>query len=146
MNTLLLLLCQWHQLPPVIDASLITPVTHVNQGSMLLKLIGWRHCPCFRWVPCILGTTTQTPGAEPGPTARYSGNMYNMYNRNKNRTGVSITPREPCSETLFRLRNLYPRSTQNTDVVSSINFFNSGISCLMVMLFISSGLIKVHVT
>ena len=76
MNTLLLL-CQRHQLPPVIDASLITPVTHVNQGSMLLKLIGWRHCLYFKWVPYIPGTTAQTTGVEPSPTARKSGNMYN---------------------------------------------------------------------
>ena len=59
-----------HQLPHVIDASHTTPITHVNQSPKLLKLIGWRHCLCFRWVPCIPGTTAQTPGAEPGPTAR----------------------------------------------------------------------------
>ena len=34
----------------------------------------------------------------------------------------------------FRLRNLYPRSTQNTDVVSSINFFNPSVNCLIIML------------
>jgi len=58
-----------YQLPPVIDASHTTPITHVNKGPKLLKLIGWRHCPCFRWIPYIPETTAQTPGAEPGPTA-----------------------------------------------------------------------------
>ena len=62
-----------HQLPPVIDTSHTTPFTHVNQGPKLLKLIGWRHCLCFRWVPCILETTAQTPGSESGPTLRLSG-------------------------------------------------------------------------
>ena len=47
-----------HQLSPIIDASHTTPITHVNQDPMLLKLIGWRHCPCFRWVLYIPGTTT----------------------------------------------------------------------------------------
>ena len=56
-----------HQLPLVIDASHITPTTRVNQGPKLLKLIGWRHCPRFRWVSYILGSMTQMPGAEPGP-------------------------------------------------------------------------------
>jgi len=37
-----------HQLPHVIDASHTTLNTHVNQGPKLLKLIGWRHCLCFR--------------------------------------------------------------------------------------------------
>ena len=55
-----------YQLPPVIDVSHTMPTTHVNQGSKLLKLIGWRHCPCFRCVPYIPGTTTQIPGTEPG--------------------------------------------------------------------------------
>ena len=59
-----------HQLPPVIDASHTTPITCDNQGPMLLKLIGWIHYLCFKWVPCIYRTTTQTPSAEPGPTAR----------------------------------------------------------------------------
>ena len=59
-----------HQLPHIIDASHTTLTTHANRGPQLLKLIGWRHCLCFKWVPCISGTTTQTPGAEPGPTAR----------------------------------------------------------------------------
>ena len=59
-----------YQLSHVIDASHTTPTTHVNRDRMLLKLIGWRHCPFFRWVPYIPGTTTQTPSAEPGSTAR----------------------------------------------------------------------------
>jgi len=45
-----------HQLPPIIDASHITPITCANQRPKLLKLICWRHCPCFRWVPYIPGT------------------------------------------------------------------------------------------
>jgi len=59
-NSLLLLCCEY-QLPPVIDASRTTPITRVNQGPMLLKLIGWRHCLCFKRVPCIPGTTAHTP-------------------------------------------------------------------------------------
>ena len=47
-----------HQLSPIIDASHTTSITRVNQNLMLLKLIGWRHCPCFRWIPYIHGTTT----------------------------------------------------------------------------------------
>ena len=58
-----------HQLPHVIDAS-HTTTTRANRDPQLLKLIGWRHCLYFRWVPCISGITTQTPGAEPGHTAR----------------------------------------------------------------------------
>ena len=61
-----------HQLSPVIDAFHTTPTTHVNQSPKLLKLIGWRHCRCFRWVPYIPGTTAQMPDAELGPTARSS--------------------------------------------------------------------------
>ena len=37
-----------HQLPHAVDTSHTTPITHVNRGPKLLKLIGWRHCPCFR--------------------------------------------------------------------------------------------------
>ena len=59
-----------HQLPHVVNASHTTLTTHINQGPMLLKLIGWRHCMCFKWVSYISGITTQTPGAEPGPTTR----------------------------------------------------------------------------
>ena len=49
-----------HQLPHVEDASHTTPTTHVNWGPILLKLIGWRYCLCFKWVSCIPGTTAQT--------------------------------------------------------------------------------------
>jgi len=59
-----------HQLPPVIDASHTTPTTCVNQSPKLLTLIGWRYCPCFRWTPYIPETTSQSPGAELGPTAK----------------------------------------------------------------------------
>ena len=37
-----------HQLPHVVNASHTMPTTRVNQGPMLLKLIEWRHCLCFR--------------------------------------------------------------------------------------------------
>ena len=57
--------------------------------------------------------------------------MYNMHNRNMKQDGVSVTPREPCSGTLFRLRNLNPKSTQNTDAVSSINLPNPSVSYLI---------------
>jgi len=63
-----------HQLPPVIDASHTTPITRVNRNPKLLKRIGWRHYPCFRWVPYIPETTAQMPGAEPGRTVRYYSN------------------------------------------------------------------------
>ena len=53
-----------HQLPHVIDASHATPTTHVNRGSELLKLIGWRHYPYFRWISYIPETTAQSPGAD----------------------------------------------------------------------------------
>jgi len=56
--------------------------------------------------------------------------MCNMYKQEHEQDGVSVTPREPYSGTLFRLRNLYLRSTQNIDV-SSINFPNPGVSCLI---------------
>ena len=59
-----------HQLSHIIDASHTTPTTRANRGPQLLKLIGWRHCLCFRWVLYIPGTTTQTPNPEPGPTVR----------------------------------------------------------------------------
>jgi len=57
-------------MPYTVDASHATPITRVNQSPKLLKLIGWRHCPCFRWVPCIPGTTVQMPDTEPCPTVR----------------------------------------------------------------------------
>ena len=81
-----------HQLSHIIDASHITPTIRANRDCMLLKLIDWRHCLYFKQVSYIPGTMAQTSGAKLGPTARQSsnrynksGNMYNMYNRNKNR-------------------------------------------------------------
>ena len=59
-----------HQLSHVIDTSYTTPIVRANRGPMLLKLIGWRHRLCFKWVPYIPGITAQTPGAASGPTAR----------------------------------------------------------------------------
>ena len=58
-----------HHLSHVIDASHTLPTTRANRGHMLLKLINWRHCPCFRWVPYIPGTMPQSPSAKPGLTA-----------------------------------------------------------------------------
>jgi len=49
-----------HKSLHIVNASHTTLIIHVNQGLMLLKLIGWRHCPCFRWVLYILGITAQT--------------------------------------------------------------------------------------
>ena len=63
-----------HQLSHVTDTFHTTPITCVNQGPKLLKLIGWRHYLCFRWVLYIPGTTTQMPGAELDCTARYYSN------------------------------------------------------------------------
>ena len=48
-------------------------------------------------------------------------------------------PSELCSGTVFRLRNLYSRSTQNTDIVSSINF-STGVSYLIIMSHKSLGI------
>ena len=56
---------------------------------------------------------------------------------------MSVIPQEPCSGTLSRLRNLYPRSTQNTYAISSINFTNPGVSCSIILLFIT---INIYVT
>jgi len=46
------------------------PITRVIKVLNLLKMIGWRCCLCFKWVPYIPGTTAQSPGAEQGPNAR----------------------------------------------------------------------------
>ena len=59
-----------HQLSHIIDAFHTMPTTRVNQGPKLLKLIGWRYCPRFRWVLYIPGPRLQLPGTEPGPTVR----------------------------------------------------------------------------
>jgi len=48
-------------------------------------------------------------------------------------------PPELCSGTVFRLRNLYPRSTKNSDIVSSINF-STGVSYLIIMSHKSLGI------
>ena len=37
---------------------------------------------------------------------------------------MSVISWESYSEIMFQLRNLYPKSTQNTDTVFSINFLN----------------------
>jgi len=43
-------------------------------GSYVIETEWWRHCPYFKWVSCISGTTTQTHDAEPDLTARYYSN------------------------------------------------------------------------
>ena len=101
---------------------LILRLPRANRGPMLLKLISWRHCPYFRWAPYIPWTTAQTLDVELGPSQV-------TCNKNRNRTTASVTPWKPCSETLFQLHNPYPRSTQNIDTVSSINFPNLSVSC-----------------
>jgi len=53
-----------HQLLHAVNAFHTTPTTYVNWGFMLLKLIGWRHYLCFKWVTYIPETTTQTPDVE----------------------------------------------------------------------------------
>jgi len=59
---------------------------------------------------------------------------------------MSVIPQEPCSGTLSRLRNLYPKSTQNTDAVSSINFLNSGVSYPFTLLVNAVKTININVT
>jgi len=44
-------------------------------------------------------------------------------------------PPEPCSGTVSRLRNLYPRSIKNIDAISSINFPNPSVSYPFTLLF-----------
>ena len=53
--------------------------------------------------------------------------MCSMYKQEQEQDRVPVTPRESCSETLFQLRNLYPKSTQNTDIISSTNFLNPSV-------------------
>ena len=51
-----------------------SPITRVNQGPKLLKLIGWRYCPCFRSVPYIPGTTASNAWRWTSRTTRYYSN------------------------------------------------------------------------
>jgi len=94
-----------YQLPPVIDASHTTPITHVNRNPMLLKLIGKDIVYTLGGFRTYLKSRPQTPSAEPGCTVRYHGNNITLNSRDVSH------PREPYSGTLSRLRNLYPRST-----------------------------------
>ena len=110
------------QLPPVIDASHTMPITHVNQGPKLLKLIDWRYCPCFMWVPSY-----------PEPRPRLSALNQAVPPCTTETIWDVSHPREPCNGTLSRL--IYSRSTQNTDIVSSINFLNPDVSCSITLLF-----------
>ena len=135
-------------MPPVIDASHTTFIARANRDRMLLKLIEWRYCSCFRWTPYIPGITAQTPGVEPGRTARYYSNSNNTHCENSgtvNRKDASHPP-EPCSGAVSRLRNLYFRSTQNTDTVSSVNFLVPSVSYPFILLFNSFKTINIYVT
>ena len=100
-----------YQLQHLIDAFHTTPTTYVNRGPKLLKLIGWRHYLCFRWVSFIPGTMVQTLGAEAGLTASQSGNMYNksgnMYNRNKNMTECQSPSGNPAVEPISQVHSKY---------------------------------------
>ena len=58
---------------------------------------------------------------------------------------MSVIPREPCSETLFRLRNMYSRSIQNNNTISTVNFLNSDVNCLMIMPPKLLGMVNVFV-
>ena len=65
------------------------------------------------------------------------------------RTGIGRGVSHPTGIlqwTLFQLRNLNPRSIQNTDAVSSINFPNPGISCSTTLLLNPIKIINTHVT
>jgi len=129
-----------HRLSSTVGASHTTPTICANRAPLLLKLTGWRYCPCFRWVPYILGIMTQTPDVEPGCAARYYSNSVIV-------TVWDVShPREPYSGILSRLRNLYPRSIQNTDIVSPINFSNPSISCLFILLFNLVKSVNIHTT
>jgi len=99
-------------------------------GDILYVLGGFRTYP---------GLRSQLPGAEPGRIARYSVIVNNISNSIDE---MPVIPREPSSGILRRLRNLYPRSTQNTNGVSPINFSNFGVSCLIILYFYS---INIHV-
>ena len=124
-----------YQLPPAIGTSYTTPITGVNQSPMLLKLIGWRHCPCYKWVAYIPWITTSVSWHWNRRTARYLVTVivisqWKLWNNNST-DGISVIPQEPCSETLSRLRYLYPRSTQNTDAIFFIYFPNPSVSYLL---------------
>ena len=56
--------------------------------------------------------------------------------------GCQSSP-ESYSETVSQLRNMCPRSTQNKDVVSSINFLDLSVSCPIILLFESNN---IHIT
>jgi len=60
--------------------------------------------------------------------------------------GMPVISGKPYSGTLSWLCNLHPRSTQNIDFVSSINFSNLSVSCLFILLLIQLKTINIHVT
>jgi len=64
-----------YQRTPIATCSRRIPyyaITCINQSPKLLKLIGWRHCPCFRWVCTYPEPQLQFSGTESSRTARYS--------------------------------------------------------------------------
>ena len=130
-----------HQLPHAVDASHTTPTIRVNQGPKLLKLIGWRYCLCFRWVPYILGTTASDAWRWTRPVLLVLSNS-----NSSNIRWMPVILRNLAVEPSFRLHNLYLRSTQNTDIISSINFPDPSVSCLFIILFNSVKWVNIHVT
>jgi len=105
-----------YHLPHAVKGSYTTPTRYVNWGLMSFEIDRWRHCLYYKWVSYMSEMTACVPDAELGHIARYS-------------MTITITIwtisdvshlREPCSEIIFRLCNLYFRSTQNADV-SPIN-------------------------
>ena len=118
-------------------------------GSCIIETDQWRHRLCFKWVTYIPGITAQTPGAELDPTVRQSVTINSTHNitveeQNNNRWDVSH-PLESYSGTVFLLRNLYSRSTQITNAVSSINFSNPSVCYPITLLFNLLRSVNIHV-
>ena len=131
-----------HQLPHIIDASHTTPATHVNRDPKLLKLIGWRH------IRVLSGSCTY-PGSRPRLLTLNQvlpqGSQITCISGI--RTGIGLGYQSPHGKLAVEPSfgcNLYPRSTQNTDVVSFINFSNPGVSYLMSCYYLSR-LFNVHI-
>jgi len=116
-----------HQLPHVIDTSHTMPTTHANRGPMLLKLIHALGGSCTYSGPRLRFLALNqalSQGSQITCITCITGT------RSGTGLGCQSPSRELCSGTLFWLRNLYPRSTQNTDDVFSI-FSNSSVSCII---------------
>ena len=92
------------------------------------KLSG-RHFLCFRWVPCILATTTHN-------VSRHWTRMIPLgINSNKiNSVRHTSHPRFSRGRIqFFRLYNPYPRSTQKYRRCLPYQFSHPDVSCLMLM-------------